>query len=252
MIHGGGDQQDVGVDVLCEEGCGAVLLDDGCGTLQVVALAEHRNTAASAGDDDLIRVKECLDGVDLDDGLRGRGRNDTLEYAIGDHLHMVAVLLFLTCFLGVHQLTDALDRIIEALVIRIDHHLGDDGGCRLIDASLHELGTHCVLQVVADHALAHRRAYMKRGVYVLLRIRLREVLHRGVDHTYLRCVREYQCDLIAVLDEIADHRCGTCNGGLLLRKGEAQILMSERNDHSLFAHAVPPLNSSLHRGLRYR
>ena len=252
MIHGGRNQQDVGVDVLCEEGCGAVLLDDGGCPLQVIALTKHRNTATAAGDDDLIRVKECLDGVDLDDGLRGRGGNDTLEYAVGDHLHMVTVLLFLPCLLGIHQLTDTLDRIVEALVIRINHHLGDDGGCRLIDAPLHELGTHCVLQVVADHALAHRGAYMKRRVYILLRIRLRKILHRSVDHTYLRCVGEYQGHLVSVLNEIADHRCGTCNGGLLLRKGKAQILMSERNDHSLFAHAVPPLNSSLHRELRYR
>ena len=69
---------------------------------------------------------------------------------------------------------------------------------------------------------------MERGVYVLLRIRLRKILHRSVDHTYLRCVGEYQSHLVSVLNEIADHRCGTCNGGLLLRKGKAQILMSER------------------------
>jgi len=62
------DDQRVGVDFLGEPLRRKVLVDDSRGTLQVMALRpEDRNTAASAGDDNMVRINKRTDGSDLDD-----------------------------------------------------------------------------------------------------------------------------------------------------------------------------------------
>ena len=49
------DDQCVGVDFLGEPLCRKVLVDDGCGALQVMALRpEDRNAAAPAGNDNVV------------------------------------------------------------------------------------------------------------------------------------------------------------------------------------------------------
>ena len=68
MIHGGRNQQDVGVDVLCEEGCGAVLLDDG-GCPEATVLHCNTQYPTPYEDANLTAMLELMDQFGLPVGL---------------------------------------------------------------------------------------------------------------------------------------------------------------------------------------
>ena len=75
LLHGGEDDEHIGVQLLGQQLGGEVLIDNGSRALQVVALGTvDGDAAAAAADDDVAAVAEGADGAQLHDllGLGGR------------------------------------------------------------------------------------------------------------------------------------------------------------------------------------
>lgn len=63
--------------------CDAVLFDDCGSALQGVFLRNDGNSAAAAGNDNLIGISQCADSVDFQDIDRLGSRHDTAEALAG-------------------------------------------------------------------------------------------------------------------------------------------------------------------------
>ncbi len=236
LLHCCGNEQHIRIHLLREKPCCQVLLDHRCRTAEVGALAHHGDSAAAAGDHHLVRIQQRLDGIDLHDGLRCRRGNDTLELAVRYGNDFIARFLLGLRLLAVHDLAHALHRIVETGIIGIHHHLGQNRGNGLVVAPLHQLRPDGVLEIIADHALAHGRADRKRRFCILLTVVGAQVLHGRMDHAHLQGIGEDNGDLIAGLHEVTDHHRSPAHCLQLLRQAEAQTLVTEGNDHSFFTH----------------
>ena len=69
FFHGCQDDEVVGVEVFGQAFAGKILVDDGTGPFEVVAVAHDGDAAATAGDDQLAGIDEGLDGADFNDFL---------------------------------------------------------------------------------------------------------------------------------------------------------------------------------------
>ena len=80
LLYGREDDKRVGIKLLGKAGCGKVLVDDGSGALQVVALGVvDGDAAATAGNDHVVGFDQRADGVKLDDGRGVRVVREPME-----------------------------------------------------------------------------------------------------------------------------------------------------------------------------
>ena len=79
LLHCGEDDEGIGIQLLGQQLGGKVLVDDGAGTVEGVALtAGDGDTAAAAGDGQIAGSQQGTDGLDLNDG-NGLGRRRNLK-----------------------------------------------------------------------------------------------------------------------------------------------------------------------------
>ena len=101
-------------------------------------LLDHRDTAAAAGDHNLVCIGECLDGCDLHDvDWLGRG-DDSAIAAFGFH-DVVSFVDFCVGVLLGHIAPDRLFGIIKGIIVGIDGHLRQNRADRLGDAATEQL-----------------------------------------------------------------------------------------------------------------
>ena len=132
--------------------------------------------------------------------------------------------------------------MIEGLVVRIDGDLSDDGAHRTVDAALQKLGAQCVLEIIADIALAHRGADGHRRAVGLMEFG--KFIHSGVDHADLRSIAVCDNQLCAFFDKISQNGSGRADCRLLFRKCSTERPVTECNNNSLF-HKIVPLTFCL-------
>ena len=202
-------------------------------------LTQHRNTAATAGDDDLICIQKRPDRINLYDILRLRCRYDpaiALARLLGYKISFF--FLCLSLFLR-HIAADDLDGLCKGIIIGIHHHLGNDGADGLRDSSSQKLLPDGILQVIADIALAHGRANRHRckGIFFML---FSELIESGMNHTDLGRIAVADGYLTALLHQICDGLCGTFDCYLLLRQGRSQGFMSQSNYYFFLFHNPIP------------
>ena len=92
LLHGGEDDEHIGVQQLRQLGRGEVLVDDGGCAYQTAVAAHHGDTAAAYGDDHGAAVHQRPDGILLDD-IHGLGGGDHLTPATTGVLHHGAATL---------------------------------------------------------------------------------------------------------------------------------------------------------------
>ncbi len=97
-------------------------------------LLNHRDTAAAAGDHDLIGIGECLDGCNLHN-VNWLGRCDDSAVAVFGFHDIVSFVDFDVSVLLGHIAPDRLFGIIEGIVVGIDGHLGQQRADGLGDAA---------------------------------------------------------------------------------------------------------------------
>ena len=199
------DDEVIGVEVFGQAFAGEILVDDGAGPFEVVAVTHDGNTAAATGDDQLSRFDEGVDGADFDDFLGQRRSDDAAPAPAGVFLDDVAVF-----FGGVfrlffsHEMANRFRRILESRVFRVDADLGDHGSDGNVeDVAVVHFFAQGILQVIADVSLAHGDADRQRRVG-LVRIFPAQGGHGVVDHADLRAVAVGDDDFTAFLDEIDD------------------------------------------------
>ncbi len=121
-------------------------------------LLNDGNSAATAGNNDLICGCQSTDGFDLHD-VDGLGSsNDTTEAFTGIFLDIIALFHFDLGVLFGHVTANDLGGLIESLVIRVYGYLGEDGADRLGDTAVQQLCPERVLDIVAHITLTHSGA----------------------------------------------------------------------------------------------
>ena len=152
---------------------------------------------------------------------------------------MVAFFLLCLCLFLRHHTADDLARLVKCLIVRVNHHLCQDRGYRLVDTSVQKLCTNRILQIISDVSLAHRRAdrHRRRRIF---RIQTAELIHRRVNHADLRAVAVRDDHLIVLADKISDRFCRALRSFLLLRQCRSQCVMSQCDNDLLFLHFYHP------------
>ena len=238
LLHGGEDDEAVGVQLAGQAGGGKVLVDDRRRALEVEALGlEHGDTAAAAGNDHQTGVHHVLNGLNLHDGL-GTGRGHHTAVAASGVLHHGVVALFhkdVGLLLG-HEGADGLGGLGEGGVVGVHLHLGQHGGNALLDAAAEHLLPQRVLQIVADVALAHGHADGQRAGNVFFRVGAGQLGHGVLDHAHLGAVAVGNDHLMALFNQIHDGAGGLAHRNHLLRQIVAQRVAAQGDDDS-FSHS---------------
>ena len=150
LLHGGEDDEGIGVDLLGQHAGGEVLVDDRRRALEVVAFGLiDRDAAAAAGHHHQSGVHHVADGLNLDDGL-GLGRGHHTAVAPARVLNDVIAPLshpFVGLLLG-HEGANGLGGVLESWIFRVDFRLRQHvhkGG------TLRHEGSQFLLNHVANH-----------------------------------------------------------------------------------------------------
>ena len=237
LLHGGEDDEGIGVDLLGQHAGGEVLVDDRRRALEVVALGlVDRDAAAAAGHHHQSGVHHVADGLNLDDGL-GLGRGHHTAVAPARVLNDVIAPLshhFVGLLLG-HEGADGLCGVLEGRVVPVYFHLGQHGGHALGDAAIQQLLPQRILEIIADIPLAHGHADGEGAGDVLLRLRAGQLGHGLLNHAHLGAVAVGDDDLVALLDQIHDGPGGLLHRDHLLRQIVAQGISAQGDDNT-FTH----------------
>ncbi len=237
LLHGGEDDQHVGVQLLRQHLAGEVLVDHRRRALEVVPLGlEDGDAASAAGHHDVVALHQGLDGVQLDDGHRLGGGHHTAPAPAGILRHIIAPLCHhaLGLFLG-HESADGLGGVPERRVLGVHLHLGEDGGHALLDIPVQQLLPQGVLEVIADVALAHGNAHGQGAGDILFRIGAGELGHGLLDHAHLGAVSVGHDHLVATLDQVGDGPGGLLYRRHLLRQVIAQGIAAQGH-YDTFTH----------------
>ena len=222
LLHGGEDDEHIGVQQLRQLGGGEILVDDGGRAYQTAVAAHHGDTAAAYGDDHGAAVHQRPDGILLDD-IHGLGGGDHLTPATTGVLHHGAATLGHDAVGGhlVIEGADGLGGVLEGRVVFIHQHLRDYGGHVLPEATGGQLIADGILQMVTDIALTHG-ATLREGHIRLDGAGLGGGREPQIDHAHLRAVAVGNDDLVAGGDEVHDGLSGQGHQLQLLGGGIAQ------------------------------
>ena len=148
LLHGGEDDEHIGVQQFRQLGGGEILVDDGGRSYQTAVAAHHGDTAAAYGDDHGAAVHQRPDGILLDD-IHGLGGGDHLTPATTGVLHHGAATLGHDAVGGhlVIEGADGLGGVLEGRVVFIHQGLGHHGGHALADAPGGQLVADGVLPI---------------------------------------------------------------------------------------------------------
>ena len=237
LFHSGQDNQPICVQLLCEDGGGEILVNDGGCALQMVPFRfEHRDAAPAAGNDDMICLHEGADRIDFDDTLWFRAGHHPAPAAAGIFHDVVIPFLFqCTGFRLGHEGADGFGGILEGRIVRIHFHLGQHGSSAFIDAPVQHFFAHGVLEVIADIALAHSHTDRQGARNILFRLGTGQLRHGVLDHAHLGTVAMADDDFVAVLDQVHHGLRRNFHGFHLLRQIGAQGVSAQGN-HDSFAH----------------
>ena len=165
-------------------------------------LFDDRNTATTAGDNDLICICKCADRINLHDLERLWCSDDTLE-ALARYLFYIIALfdLHIRIFTA-HVTADRFLRCVECFIVRIYGYLRQDRADRLCDTTAHQLCLQGILNIVSDIALAHCGADTHRSRCVV-DINTSQLCHSLVDHADLRTVGMGDGKLVICFNQIS-------------------------------------------------
>ncbi len=151
--HIGGDKEGVGLDLGREHGTGQVFIDDGVHPPELAILADHRDPAPTAADDDEACFNQLLDLAVLDDRERRGARHHPPIALVGpDHrVGQAPGLLFAV------ERADRLGGVLKGRILLIHHDVGDQGDEELLvgDADLHQGPVQGRFDHVPDLPLGH-------------------------------------------------------------------------------------------------
>jgi len=188
-------------------------------------LLNNGDTAAAAGDHDLISSCKSTDGFDLHNINGSWSSNDTAEALSGFFLYIVALFYLNFSIISGHITADQLGRLIERFIIGIYRYLGQDGGNCFADAPAEQLCFQGILNIVTDITLAHGAAHAHGG-WGIVNIKTAKLRHGLVDHTDLRPVAVGDGQLVVSLHQICKSFGGNLNGVPLLHGSVSECIMS--------------------------
>src|SRR5204863_3199039 len=126
----GGDHQPLRMQRAREQAGRMVLVDDRLDAAILATLVlDHRNSSAAAGHDDITRIDQMRDDLEVEDRLRRRRGHDAPPAASRIDTHLPAEALgALAGSVLVHWRANGLGGIAVWWVGAIDEHLRDDSG----------------------------------------------------------------------------------------------------------------------------
>ena len=149
------DDEHFSVNSLCKlSGC-KIFFDDGTCTSEMVVLLQHRDSTASGSNYNLISIKKCLDGIQLDDFYRIWCGYDTTETLARLFNHIISFFTLFICLLCIHIASENFGRCIESFIIWIDNYLGENSTDSSVDSTIKKFLTDSILKVITDISLAH-------------------------------------------------------------------------------------------------
>ena len=184
-------------------------------------LLKDRNSSASTGDDNLIRIGKGPDRVKLYDLHWIRCGNDTTK-PLSRLLHHIVAFFSLCCsvFCG-HITSQNFCWGVKCLVVRIYRYLGQNRTDGTVNSPCKKFLPDRILKIKSDVALCHCRADRHRSWSIVWMV-LAEFIHSSVNHTKLWRVTVCNDNLIAVLYKIRNGFYCLADRNLLLRERRSE------------------------------
>ena len=154
-----GHDEMVDTDIPCQTGARQVLVDHGIHPVKAPSLPYHRNTAATAANDDKTHLDQLFDFAPFDHG-QGLGGGHHTPQTLGRMPGGVGV----SRGRRVQHRTDGLGGVGKGRVVFIHHHIADEGdkGLFEMNAQIHEGRVQGGLDHVADLPLGLRHQDLQR------------------------------------------------------------------------------------------